>query len=162
MQKWLICLFLVIIDKINGNEFLENSMKKIIQKYREAILYIFFGVLTTLVNIVSYWIFAHVLNVDVLISTIISWIISVMFAYVTNRRWVFNSDATGTGDIVKEMISFFSYRLLSGFIDWAGMLLFVKVIGFNDMIIKILMNILVIILNYIFSKFLIFKNNKQE
>ena len=86
-----------------------------------------------------------------------AWALAVFFAYVTNRSLVFHSAATGTQEIVKEIISFFACRIGTGVVDWAIMLIFVTILHFNDMIVKILANIIVIVLNYILSKFVIFK-----
>ena len=70
-------------------------MKEKINKYKDAIPYLFFGVCTTLVNMLVYWVFAHVFSLSVLISTVISWVLSVLFAYVTNRKFVFHSFRVG-------------------------------------------------------------------
>ena len=86
-----------------------------------------------------------------------AWICSVLFAYITNRKWVFHSEAMGSAAILKEMISFFACRLLTGVVDWLCMLIFVDLLYWNDMVIKIGANVLVIILNYVASKLVIFK-----
>lgn len=127
------------------------------KKYHDLIPYGVFGILTTIVNIISYWILAHPLKLAVLLSTILAWILAVLFAYITNRKWVFHSEAVGTTAILKEMASFFTCRLLTGFVDWGSMFIFVDMLHFNDMAVKTIANIIVIILNYIASKFLIFK-----
>lgn len=128
-----------------------------IEKYKDIIPYAIFGVLTTLVNIVAYWLFAHPLRLSVMASTVMAWICSVLFAYITNRKWVFHSEAMGSAAILKEMISFFACRLLTGVVDWLCMLIFVDLLYWNDMVIKIGANVLVIILNYVASKLVIFK-----
>lgn len=132
-------------------------MKAMIEKYKDIIPYAIFGVLTTLVNIVAYWLFAHPLRLSVMASTVMAWICSVLFAYITNRKWVFHSEAMGSAAILKEMISFFACRLLTGVVDWLCMLIFVDLLYWNDMVIKIGANVLVIILNYVASKLVIFK-----
>lgn len=132
-------------------------MKAMIEKYKDIIPYAIFGVLTTLVNIVAYWLFAHPLRLSVMPSTVMAWICSVLFAYITNRKWVFHSEAMGSAAILKEMISFFACRLLTGVVDWLCMLIFVDLLYWNDMVIKIGANVLVIILNYVASKLVIFK-----
>ena len=131
-------------------------------KYKDLIPYAFFGVCTTLVNVISYWFFAHVLRQGVMLSTIFAWILAVLFAYVTNRRWVFHSEAKTSKEILKEIISFFGCRLATGILDWACMFIFVKRLEWNDVVIKIVANILVIIINYIASKFVIFKKQKSN
>ncbi len=134
-----------------------TKWKALFQKYKDVIPYAIFGVLTTLVNIASYWLCAHALGMPVMASTIIAWILAVLFAYVTNRKWVFLSEAKGRRAIVKEMLSFFVCRLATGVVDWACMFLFVDVLHWNDVLIKTGANILVIALNYIASKLIIFK-----
>jgi len=133
------------------------DIKKIIKKYKDVTLYLFFGVCTTLVNIITYWIVAHPFGFSTMVSTIFAWFIAVLFAYITNRKWVFHSTTVTSKEIVREIISFFSCRLITGIIDWVCMLIFVDILYLNDVIIKFLANILVIILNYIASKLLIFK-----
>ena len=83
------------------------ALKTLLKKYKDVVPYAIFGVLTTLVNIASYWLCAHALGMPVMASTIIAWILAVLFAYITNRKWVFLSQAEGRRAIAKEMISFF-------------------------------------------------------
>ena len=132
-------------------------MKQLYNKYKEVILYIFFGGCTTLVNIVVYYLCAHPLNMLTTMSTIISWILSVTFAYVTNKIWVFESNVDNKHDLLKEIVSFYGCRLSTGILDLIIMIVFVDILMFNDLIIKILSNILVIVLNYVANKLYIFK-----
>lgn len=132
-------------------------MKKLIKKYWNLIPYLFFGVCTTLVNIIVYWVSAHPLKLGVMPATILAWILSVLFAYVTNRNWVFHSQAHGGREIGKEMISFFGCRLATGILDWLCMFIFVELLAWNDMFVKVAANVVVIVLNYVASKVLIFK-----
>lgn len=130
--------------------------KKLIMKYKDIISYLVFGVMTTVVNVVVYWFCSHLLGIVVVASSVIAWTVAVLFAYITNRKWVFYSEASGKKEIIREMISFFSCRFLTGVVDWLFMFVFVVVLCLNDVIIKVVANILVIVLNYIASKFLIF------
>lgn len=134
-----------------------SKVKSLYQKYRNIILYGVFGGLTTLVNIAAYWLMAHPFMMPTMPSTILAWAAAVTFAYVTNRRWVFHSKAHTGREVTKELISFFACRLATGVIDWTCMYLFVEVLVWNDMIVKFAANVLVIILNYVASKLLIFK-----
>lgn len=136
------------------------NFDELVEKYRDVIPYAVFGVLTTLVNIVSYWLFSHVFNAGVMGSTVIAWILSVLFAYVTNRKWVFYSEAAGTSAVMKEMASFFACRLATGVIDWLCMFIFADQLHMNDMVIKVAANIIVIVLNYVASKLVIFRHRK--
>lgn len=136
-----------------------ETMRKLFAKYHELILYIIFGVLTTLVNYIVYLLGMFVLpeayaNV---VSTCIAWVISVLFAYFTNRKWVFASKASGFAPCLKECTAFFAARIFSGALDLAIMYAAVDVMGLDGRIIKLLSNVLVIIINYILSKFIVFK-----
>lgn len=133
------------------------QIKYLYSKYKEIIPYVIFGVLTTIINIVTYYVMAHYFNITIMASTVFAWFLAVLFAYVTNRRWVFRSSADTMETIISEMLAFFSCRIATGIVDWACMLIFVDVLQFNDVAIKIMANTLVIILNYIASKLLIFK-----
>ena len=121
-------------------------------KYKDVILYLVFGVFTTVVNIVSYWFCAHVLGLGVMASSVIAWALAVFFAYVTNRTMVFHSSATGKGEILKEVGYFFACRLGTGVAGWVVMFVSVPGLHFNDMFVKRAANFLVIVLNYVLSK----------
>ena len=122
---------------------------------RELVLYVVFGAFTFFVNIAVYFLFENVLGVNYLISNIIAWFFSVLFAYITNRIWVFESKSP---DILKEMALFFGGRIFSGVVDTALMYLFIDVMMIGDTISKIVVQIIVIVLNYIFSKLIVFKD----
>ncbi len=126
------------------------------RKYKEGILYLFFGGCTTLVNIAAYWL-CDKIGLSTTLSTCIAWGLSVLFAYVTNRRFVFESKASGVRAICREMLSFFSCRLATGLLDLGIMVLFVDVLKCPGLLVKILSNVLVIVLNYVFSKLWIFR-----
>ena len=130
---------------------------KDIKKYKDLFPYIFFGICTTAVNLLSYWFMAYLLQLGIMISTISAWTIAVLFAYVTNRKWVFHSKTVSIRSITKELVYFVMCRLITGFVDWGCMFAFVTILRMNDLIIKLMANILVIIINYIASKFIIFK-----
>lgn len=132
----------------------------LVEKYHDVIPYTVFGVLTTLVNILTYWLFAHFLHISIMTSTVLSWVLSVLFAYVTNRKWVFRSDAAAARAILREMSLFFSCRLATGALDWLNMFLFAKTLGWNDVWVKTISNVVVIIVNYAASKLLIFRHRE--
>ncbi len=135
-------------------------MHRLYEKYKDVIPYLFFGVGTTLVNIIVYWLCAHVIGMSVMPSTIIAWVAAVLFAYLTNRKWVFHSEAKGAKEILREITTFFGCRLATGVLDWLMMYVLVDCLRFNDVLIKIIANVVVIILNYVASKLLIFKRKK--
>lgn len=138
-----------------------EKIKELFNKYKEVINYLIFGVLTTLVNYVSYLILAKVFNVNYLASTIISQIISIIFAYVTNKLFVFASKTTTTKELIKEMVSFFGFRGISLLLDMAFMYIFVDLLKLDDVIMKLVSNVLIVITNYVFSKLFVFKKEKK-
>lgn len=129
-------------------------MKELLLKYKEIIMYLIFGVLTTVVNIAVYYIMANSLQIHYLFSNIVAWFLSVLFAYVTNRKYVFESKSE---QIIKEMTSFFGARLATGAMDMVLMWLFVGLHILPDFIAKVITNVIVIIANYILSKLVVFK-----
>ena len=109
-------------------------MKELLMKYKEIIMYLVFGVFTTVVNIVVYFLSAELLHINYLISNALAWFLSVLFAYITNRKYVFESNSQ---NILKEAVSFF-----------------------NDVIAKVIVNVIVVVLNYVLSKLVVFKGDK--
>lgn len=136
------------------------NFKDIYKKYNDTVPYIIFGVLTTAVNVIVFWICTNIFHTGVDISTITAWIFAVFFAYVTNRKWVFYSAENSKRGILKEIISFFACRLATGLYDLAFMHIFVEMLHFNDLWMKILSNVVVVIVNYLASRLLIFKKKK--
>ncbi len=141
---------------------MKENIKELYFKYKEVINYLVFGVLSMIVNFASYYLFARVLNIDEVISSGLSWFCSVLFAYITNKLFVFESKTNTAKEFLKEMISFFLSRVLSGILcDVGTFALMVKVFGINDMVAKIVTQVMVVIVNYILSKFFIFKKKKD-
>ena len=120
---------------------------------KELFWYVVFGVLTTVVNIAVYYAFSR-LGVNYLISNILAWFFSVLFAYVTNRKWVFESKSS---NILKECGLFFGGRIFSGAVDTGLMWLFIDVLAVGDVFAKIVIQVIVVILNYVISKWVVFK-----
>lgn len=129
-------------------------------RYREPLLYLFFGGLTTLVNIAAYAALADWLGIYYLTANAAAWVLSVLFAYLTNRRFVFESRSRGAAAVLRELALFVGCRLLSGAFDMGCMYLCVDLIRLPGLAAKLLSNILVVILNYLFSKFLIFRGKR--
>ena len=121
-------------------------------KCYEVLSYLFFGGCTTLINIITFWVL-RLLKIGIYASNVVAWIVSVLFAFITNKLFVFESK----GNALKEGISFFIFRLLSLVFDMGIMYLLVDVFNWNDLLSKVLANIFVIIINYVFSKIFIFK-----
>ena len=127
-------------------------------KIKEILWYGFFGVLTTLVNIISFYLLDKT-GMNVYINNFIAWFLSVLFAFVTNKLFVFNSKSLDKKVIIKEIFSFFFFRILSLGIDMAGMYICISLMNLGKMLSKVLMNVIVIVANYVFSKIFIFKKN---
>ena len=141
------------------DEYIENEDHiSWYNKYREGLLYLFFGALTVLINTVSFYIFRQ-LSVDLFVSNVIAWILAVLFAFVTNKVFVFESKTKGLKSILRESGSFFFFRILSLGVDMVFIYVTIQLFGMNELLSKILDNIIVIILNYAFSKLFIFKKN---
>ncbi|HIT19895.1 MAG TPA: GtrA family protein [Candidatus Fimivivens faecavium] len=140
-------------------------MKKLLDfyiKYREIFAYLVFGVLTTAVNIAGYAALTRIWRMEEMAATAAAWAISVAFAYFTNKLFVFESKSFAPGVILKEAASFALCRLFSGAVDLGIMWLFVIRLSYPDMVIKIGSNIIVIVMNYVLSKFLIFRRKPDD
>ena len=128
----------------------------IYKKYKEIINYLIAGFLTVIVSVLTYALFTKVLDIHYIVSNVLSWIIAVLFAYYVNSKFVFTSGARKK-EKISEFINFIKYRILSLLIETILMYLLVDLITLDDLISKLIVQVIVIILNYIFSKFLIFK-----
>lgn len=131
-------------------------IRNLFKKYKRVAAYLFFGVCTTLVNIAAYFVSTRFLHIGILISTALAWFLAVMFAYATNRKYVFESQNEAKKAVLIEFASFISCRLITGAIDLGMMYCFVDLLKLNDLIVKIAANLFVIISNYIASKLIIF------
>lgn len=132
-------------------------MKELYQKHKEVILYLIFGVLTTLVNIGVYYIFNDLMHIHYQVSTIIAWILSVLFAFVTNKFYVFESRNKSHKESMKEVFSFFVCRIVSLGFDMVSMFFFFELLKVPSMISKVIANVIVVIANYVFSKVFVFR-----
>lgn len=126
-------------------------------KYKELILYVFFGGLTTLVNWGLYTLLVDFCKVPYLWSTALAQIAAILFAYVTNRIWVFKSKVSGACGIALEMAKFFSCRAASFFLDLGCMYVGVDLLHIEDKWMKLLANVIIIVVNYVLSKLFIFR-----
>lgn len=136
---------------------MEKRIGQLMMKYQELLLYIFFGVAATVVNFVVYGSLEKFLNGNYLFSNTVAWILSVVFAYITNRKYVFLSSEKTFKGIAREFISFVSCRLLSGGFDMGTMIVCISLLGINDYVAKIIANVGVVIINYVFSKLIVFR-----
>ena len=139
-----------------------NKIKKLFKKYEEIIWYLVIGVLTTVVNFVIYYLvtvsFLNPNNkLELQVAEVLAWIGAVVFAYFTNRKYVFKKKNKAN---LSEGIEFASFRVVTLLIEMALMFVFVSLLKYNDRIMKIVIQFVVIILNYVFSKFFVFKKTK--
>ncbi|MDD6275739.1 MAG: GtrA family protein [Clostridia bacterium] len=163
-----------LFDKINGfiarfvhSEKLMALIRKVISK--EMFLYLLFGVLTTVVNLAVFSLGNKAF--DVLVSNVVAWIAAVTFAYITNKLFVFDSKSWAAKIVLKEVASFTAARLLTLGIEEIGLVVMIKWLHWNEalttsfisgeMVIKIILAVIVVILNYIFSKLIIFRKKAE-
>ncbi|MCO6541909.1 MAG: GtrA family protein [Lactobacillus sp.] len=133
-------------------------MKNLIKKYWDVISYLIFGGLTTLINLLVFYelyTWHHILGYQA--ANVIAWLLSVIFAYLTNKQFVFNSHQSSKKAVLKELESFFFFRFLSLIIDMGILKIGIGIMQANSLIVKLLDNIIVVIANYVFSKVFIFK-----
>ncbi|WP_320046309.1 GtrA family protein [uncultured Ilyobacter sp.] len=126
---------------------------------RELILYIFFGVLTTIVNFITYLLILKI-NKNYIFATTLAFITAIIFAYITNKKYVFEKKTSSLKELLKEFIKFLTSRAFTYFVDVLGMIFLIKYLSQGEISSKIIVNITVVILNYLFSKLYIFKTEK--
>ena len=131
------------------------------KKYKEVLLYLFFGVLTTVVSIGSYAFFNVAMGINELIANVIS-VLAVLFAFFTNRIWVFAAPTKTVEEFMKQLVSFAGGRVLTLVIEEMILLVFITMLHFNSMLIKFIAQVVVIILNYVISKLLVFRKDKSK
>ncbi len=126
------------------------------QRY-SILMYLVMGGVTTIINIVTFWLCYSVLGIGYSVATVIAWFLSVLFAYLSNKFYVFESTNMNVSTLVHEMITFFGFRMISLLIDLFIMYICVSLFNVNALVAKVLANIVVLIVNYVFSKWVIFK-----
>lgn len=131
---------------------------RFIRKYFSIFMYLFFGLLTTLVNISVYYFCFMKMNISNVTSTIIAWIISVIFAFITNKKFVFFSGKWDGYTVFNESVKFCLCRVGTGVMEVIIMYVSVNLLHYDGMKMKVITNIVIVILNYIASKLLIFKH----
>ena len=136
-----------IFNRMMGLPIL-NIFEPFYKKNKEVLLYLFFGGLTFIVSIVTYAVFNVSMGINELIANVMSWVLAVLFAFATNRVWVFQAPTHTITEFLKQMLSFFGGRI---FITW---------LGFNSMVVKVIAQVIVIVLNYVISKFFVFSEKK--
>ena len=166
-----------------------DKIKALFVKYKEIIMYIIFGVLTTLVNWVVYTVLIKIFGgaaesetvmfalfgkditmkiLYIFIANFVAWVAGVVFAFVTNKIWVFESKSWRFGLVMKELWLFVAARLLTGVLEWFGVPALVAagldqpLFGIDGFLAKVIVSVIVVILNYVFSKLIIFRKKKDQ
>lgn len=137
-------------------------IKHLFHKYGELINYAFWGAFATVANVLAYFVAYDLMHLSNFISTLLAWIVAVMVAFVTNKLWVFKSRNTTWKQTVREFISFTGFRLISELFDLGIMLFAVDAMHWNALLWKVIANVIVITLNYFFSKFIIFRETPEQ
>ena len=138
-----------------------SRITDLLRKYKEMISYLFFGVATTLVNFVVYALMTDLLSLKPTPSNITAWFAAVMFAFITNKLFVFESKSMKARVLIGEFGAFFAARIFSGIVENGGFWLCVDVLEFNDWIVKIALSVFVVVMNYITGKFIVFRAKRS-
>ena len=134
-------------------------IQNIYDKYQEIIIYLITGGLATLISFTAQFIPKYFMNTPVAVNTTISWICAVTFAFFANKFWVFQSESK---NYIQEALKFYAARIITYFIELTLLIITVELLNQNEYIMKIIAQIIIIILNYIFSKFLIFRRSDNK
>ncbi len=147
---------------------MKEKIKDLCIKYKEFVLYALFGILTTIANAGTFFIASHTIGAEHhVLNNTIAWIAGVAVAYVTNKLWVFESKSWKLKVVIKEVTEFVLARLLSFVFETVGLAVLVNILSYDDniwgqFIIKLGLSVIVVITNYIFSKFVIFRKKNKE
>nr|WP_276939101.1 GtrA family protein [Helcococcus sueciensis] len=139
-----------------------EKIKDLYSKHMQMINYIFFGGLTTLVNFVTYFVALKVFNIPNVPSNLIAWLVSVLFAFVVNKLYVFRSKSLEMKVILFELFTFVSVRLLTGALETIIMYVGVDIMHYNELVLKIIANVIVLLTNYFGSILIIFRRKDEE
>lgn len=136
-------------------------MKSLFHRFKEQILYIFFGVCTTLVDLTTYAVSTRVFHLNEYLSLFLAWTFAVLFAFLTNKFFVFESKSFRPKIFFKELTSFVGGRLLTLGLEYVIMFVGKDILHYNDMIVKLVSQVFIVIFNYIFSKLFVFRKKKE-
>ena len=146
-----------------------NKIKTICTRYREQLLYLIFGGLTTavdwLVSFLLYGVWDTAIDANAFVihgANVIAWVSAVLFAFVTNRKWVFQSTRRGAVAVFGELLTFAGGRVLTFLLQEAIFFVFFDLLAWNEYAVKIVAAVLVVVLNYIISKLLVFRNRTHS
>lgn len=150
-----------IFDKIMELPGLRN-FQPFYLKFKEPLLYLFFGGLAFFLSLGIFWLLVNPFGMDALLANIIDWIIVVIFAYLTNRTWVFKDKAHDIKGVIRECSSFMIGRLGTLVMEEAVLWIGIDILDINSMAVKIVAQVMVIVGNYVISKFVVFKSDAEE
>ena len=134
-----------------------DKIRALLEKYWDILSYLFFGVLTTVVNYLVYLPCYNLLNLSAAVSNAIAWVVAVAFAYLTNKPFVFRSHDWSAKTVIPELTKFVTCRIGSGLLETGILFLCVDLLAWNGNVWKLITSVLVVILNYVASKLLVFK-----
>ena len=136
-----------------------DKLKQIWNRYRDILLYLIFGGLTTLVNYLVYFPLHHGFQVAASLSNCVAWLAAVVFAFLTNKPFVFQSHDWSRATVISELSKFVGSRIISGLLETAWIALTVDFLEWNSLAMKVIASVAVIIINYVASRLLVFKKN---
>lgn len=134
-----------------------EKIKTLVNKYWDILSYLIFGVLTTVVNYLVYLPAYNILHLSAAVSNVAAWVVAVAFAYLTNKPFVFKSHDWSRETVIPELTKFVSCRVASGVMETVVIFLTVDLLGWNGNLWKLVTSVLVVILNYVFSKLIVFR-----
>ncbi|HIW72511.1 MAG TPA: GtrA family protein [Candidatus Levilactobacillus faecigallinarum] len=140
---------------------LTNRIKELYYRYKDVLAYLIFGGLTTLVNLVVFYLTATLGGWNYQVANVLAWFLSVLFAYLTNRVWVFHSHFTTFRALTHEAVNFFTVRAATLVMDMAIMWIGVSLLQQNEMLTKLVDQVVVVLANYFFSKWFVFRKAKN-
>ena len=145
-----------VFDRLMGMGPL-RAARPLFEKWREPLLYLFFGGCTFFVNIGSYALLTRLCGLHALLANVVAWVVGVVFAYATNHTWVFRSNVQGWRGVATELCAFATGRLATLAMEEAVLWLGITLLAANDLLVKIAAQVLVIVANFLISKFVVFK-----
>lgn len=132
------------------------------KKYKQVLLYLFFGVLTTAISVAVFSLLNVVLQVNEHIANLTSWIFAVLFAFLTNRTMVFDAETKSPGDFLVQMVKFYAGRIATLLVEELIIFVFITKMRFDSFTVKMVAQVIIIILNYVISKLFVFKNKTDN
>lgn len=147
-----------IFDRLMSLRFLSFA-KPFYLAHKEVLLYVLFGGLTTVISILSFTLAYEFCVINEHIANIMSWILAVTFAFITNRTWVFKGSADNNATVFKQALSFYAGRVFTLLVEEVVVFVFITWLGFSALLVKVATQAIVLILNYVISKYYVFNKS---